>query len=431
MSLTKSYPREVDTVLGHAPGTIIKDEVTEYRVVRAASKVALHRYRKYGIEGIHNVMGLVDDCTVPSFFEGPAYQERYLGTLLMEEDLTNLARRHLGGGEGHTAQAFNRVTAGTITLMQALVPPGSLVPYFVPAYPGMRGHGHPSVPRAVEMAKASWEQVTTLQEMESLLDGDRPVPLVAVCPSYRGVLSEEDLQSICDAAHARGIPVYIDDASGARTRAAVFDQRPALQLGADIVVTSGEKAAFYGPRAAVMLGRADLMEHICAKANLMGSEARPSVVAALVQTLREYTPEHGHDLFNEWLERHRRMWELAKPFLGEALQYGAYDGIYLSLPDFMDLVMERAGTDETDLAPVDLSVACCMLMLRGYGFLTVPALHYPGASKLVSVKVNSLREGDSISDDEIVEALSSSVEVVARVVRDRPGLERVLFGPPE
>ena len=431
MALVKSYPQDVDEVLGHAPGTIIRDELTEYRIVRAASKIALHRYRKYGIDGIHNVMGLVDDCTLPSSFQGPAYQERYLGTLLMEEELTDLARHHMGGDENYTAQVFNRVTAATLTVMQALVPPGSLVPYVVPPYPGMSGHGHPSIPRAVEMARASWRQVTSIEELEALLDGAESVPLVAVCPSYRGVLTEEEMQNVCSVSHARGIPVYMDDASGARTRTAFYGHAPAAELGADLVITSGEKAALYGPRAGLLMGRAELMEHIGAKATMMGTEARPSVVAAFLRALREYTPELGQQHFNQWIERHRRLWELAKPFLGESLQYGAYDGIYLSLSAFMDLVMERAGIDETDLAPVDLSVACCMLMLRGYGFLTVPTLHYPGASKLVSVKVNSLREGDDISDDEIVEGVRTSVDALVRVLPDRQALERVLLGPPE
>ena len=126
MSSVKSYAQNIDPVLGYAPGTIIRDDVTEYRCVRVAHQVMLHRYGKYGIDGIHNLMGLVDDCTVPPFFEGPAYQERYLGTILMEEEVTNLARRHLGGDETYTSLVFNRVTAGTLTVTQALVPPGSL-----------------------------------------------------------------------------------------------------------------------------------------------------------------------------------------------------------------------------------------------------------------------------------------------------------------
>jgi L-seryl-tRNA(Ser) seleniumtransferase len=431
MSATKQYPRDIDHILGYTPGTIIPDEVTEYRSVRAAQQVMLHRYREHGIEGIHNLMGLVDDSTVPDFFEGPAYQERFLGTVLMEEELTGLARRHLGGDEGYTSLVFNRVTAGTITVTQALVPPGSVVPYVVPPYPGIGGHGHPSVPRAVDLARSFCPEVTSPQALEDLLKREPQVPLVVVCSSYRGALKEEELRGVCEVAHAKGIPVYVDDASGARTRTAVYDQRPAGELGADLIMTSCEKAAFFGPRAGLLLGRADLMDHIGAKANMMGTEARPSVVAAVLQTLQEYTPERGRELFAEWLERSRGLWELAKPFLGEKLQYGAYDGIYLPLDAFMEMVMERAGMEETDLAPVDLSIAHAMLMLRGFGFLSVASLHYPGASKLVSVKPNSLREGDDISDEAIVEGVVASMDALVRILPDRAALERVLFSPPE
>ena len=165
--------------------------------------------------------------------------------------------------------------------------------------------------------------------------------------------------------------------------------------------------------------------------NMMGSEARPPVVAAVLRSLQEYTPEKGHRLFSQWLERNRRLAEFAKPFLGENLQHGAYNGIYLSLNDFMDLVLERTGIEETDLAPVDLSVAFAMLLLRGFGFLTVPATHYPGASKLVGVKVNALRPGDGITDEAIVEALRDSLDALVRTRLDRAAIERLLFGPPE
>lgn len=431
MSASKAHPQNIDRVLGHAPGTIITDEVVEYRVVRAAQKVMLHHYEKHGLEGIHNLMGLVDNCTVPDFFEEPAYQERYLGTALMEEELTDLARQHLGGDESYRAQVFNRVTAGTITVTQALVPPNSVVPYVVPPYPGVGGHGHPSVPRAVELARSRWIEVTSPEELGSLLAEEQNVPLVIVCSAYRGVLKEEELQKICEVSHARGVPVYVDDASGARTRTAFYEQLPAGDLGADLVMTSCEKAAFYGPRAGLLVGRTDLMDQVGAKANMMGTEGRPAIVAAALRTLQQYTPEHGRELFSQWLNRHHDLWELAKPILGESLQYGAYDGIYLSLNDFTELVLSRAGLGETDLAPVDLSVTHAMLMLRGFGFLCVASLHYPGASKMMSVKVNSLREGDDISNEGILEGVDASIDALARVISDRSSLEKVLFGPPE
>ena len=428
--LVASHPQNVDTVLGHAPGVILHDEVTEYRCVRAAQQVMLHRYRQHGIEGLHNLMGLVDDATVPAFFNGPEYRERYLGTLLMEEELTDLAVRHLGGGEGYRALVFNRVTAATTTIVQSLVPPGSLVPYVVPPYPGSGGHGHPSVPRAVEIAGSRWEQVTTSQELGMLLENEKSIPLVVVCSSYRGTLGEEELQAFCEEAHARGVPVYVDDASGARTRVAEYGQKPAGDLGADLVITSCDKSALFGPRAGLLVGRAGLMEHIGARAGMLGTEARPSVVAAVLRALREYTPESGHQLFAQWLERHRQLWELARPLLGEKLQYGGYNGVYLSLDDFMDLLMKRAKVTETGLAPVDVSVAHAMLMLRNYGFMTVAPLHYPGASKLMNVKVNALRQGDDITDEAIVEGVSDSLDALAGIITDRAAIEQVLFGSP-
>ena len=92
-----------------------------------------------------------------------------------------------------------------------------------------------------------------------------------------------------------------------------------------------DENAFFGPRAGLLLGRADLMDRIGARANMLGTEARPSIIASFLETLRNYTDEQGQQLFSEWLERHKRLWEMAVPYMGESLRYGAYDGVYLAL----------------------------------------------------------------------------------------------------
>ena len=70
-----------------------------------------------------------------------------------------------------------------------------------------------------------------------------------------------------------------------------------------------------------------------------------------------------------------------------------------------------------------------MLMLRDHGFMTVSALHYPGASKLVQVSTAGL-ENDPISDEEIVSGIVDSFDRLAGIVQDRREVERVLFEEP-
>src|SRR6516225_2548116 len=95
----KRYPNDIDPILGYAPGRILTDSVMDYRSEQAAEAVLLHRYRTYGLAGIHNVMMLIDNCRLPDYFTGAAYQERYLSQKLSEERLDRLAKIHMGGDD--------------------------------------------------------------------------------------------------------------------------------------------------------------------------------------------------------------------------------------------------------------------------------------------------------------------------------------------
>ena len=307
------------TLLGHEPGVILKDELSEYRSMDVAQRVILHRYRTYGLDGLHRLMGLFDDCTLPDFFDGKEYEDRYLGRLLSMERLRPLALEHLGGDESYTVLALNRQAAANYTVMQALVPKGSVVPYVVPPYPGGVRRGHPSIPQAVELARSRWEVVSTVNELERFLDRDPNVPLVTVCPLYRGVVPEETLEAVCSVAQRRDVPVYMDDAAGARMRPLVYGQRRAIEMGADVVSTSCEKAAMHGPRASLIVGKGPLMMRIAAKANVLGTDARPSVVAAIVRALEEYSPEEAKVYYATLAHRHGHLTELLKPIFGDSV----------------------------------------------------------------------------------------------------------------
>lgn len=428
---TKRYPDDIDPVLGYAPGRILTDELMDYRSEQAAEAVLLDRYRRYGLAGVHNVMMLVDNCRVPDDFSGPEYEERYLAGKLLEERLDRLAKRHLGGGDGFRAMAFNRTTAANLTVVLALARRRSVVPYLVVPYrkPWLKGHGHPSIPRAVELARARCEIVTTASEVAALLDrGD--VSLIAVCASYRGILDEATLRATCQLGEARAVPVFVDDASGARLRTIGEGQPGAIELGADVVVTSTEKYGLDGPRAGLVVGRKPLMERIGAKAAVLGTEARPSVVAAIVRCLEAFTPERGHAMYAEWERRHRELYEEARGVFGDRVFWKGYGGVSLMVEDILEIAMERAGIAETPWAPVDISTAVALVLLRRYGFMTIPALHYPGASKSLMIHLAN-PSARVLTPKEIVSALDDAFTTVARIMRSREKLETVLFGPPD
>lgn len=428
----KRYRNDVDVVLGYAPGTIIADEVAEYRCVRAAEAILLAHYRRAGLDGLVNLMSLGDDCAVPDEFRAPEYNTRFLGAKLLEERLDRLAKAHLGGDARHATLTFTRTAAANLTALLALAPAGTTVPYLVCLYPsggGRIGHGHPSIPRGAELARARSAIVTTVEDLERVLDRER-CALVTICPSYRGIMAEAMIEAACRLAQRRGLPTFVDDASGARTRVVGDGQRRALDLGADIAITSCEKYGLFGPRAGLMVGRRDLMQRIGAKMVILGTEARPSVVAAIVRCLEEYRPERVARLYQEWTASHREIYEAGRLIFGERLLFQAYNGVVLPAEAVLEIAMERAGIEATDLAPVDASMALAMLLLRRHGYMTVTALHYPGASKVLALQ-RTFESARRVPAATIIAALDRAFDALAAALPDRAALERILFGPPD
>lgn len=426
----KRYPNDIDPVLGYAPGRIIVDDLHDYRAEQAAEAVLLHRYHAEGLGSIHNVMMLVDNCRLPDYFDGPEYEERYLSQKLSEERLDKLAKAHMGGNDAFRAMAFNRTTAANLSVILALAKPHTVVPYLVVPYtrPGLKGHGHPSIPRAVELAQARTEIVTTAEEIERLIRG-RAVSLITICASYRGIVDERILRAACALGRSHSIPVYIDDASGARLRTIGEGQPRGVDLGADLVVTSTEKYGLNGPRAAVLVGRKDLMERVGAKAAVLGTEARPSVIAAIVRSLEEFKPGVGEAMYREWEVRHRALHEVMRKTFGDRVRWKPYGGVSILVEDIIEIAMDRAGLDETEFAPVDISACLAMILLRKYGYMTIPALHYPGASKHLMIHL-AQPSARSLKNEEIAAALDDSFSIVARIMTSREKIESVLFGPP-
>mgnify|MGYP003306407706 CR=1 FL=1 len=78
------------------------------------------------------------------------------------------------------------------------------------------------------------------------------------------IIDEDEFKKVIEMAHEKGIPVMVDDASGARLRTVVFNQAKACDLGADIAITSTDKL-MPGPRGGLMAGREDLIDKIKVK----------------------------------------------------------------------------------------------------------------------------------------------------------------------
>lgn len=93
---------------------------------------------------------------------------------------------------------------------------------------------------------------------QALADHPDAVGVICVEPSYVGTLS--DLPAVIDLAHARGVPVVVDQAWGAYFGAHPVFPPHALHCGADVMITSAHKGLPAYSQAAVIAARTERLD---------------------------------------------------------------------------------------------------------------------------------------------------------------------------
>ena len=174
--------------------------------------------------------------------------ETYSGPAIFSSNLQKEGTQHLGGEK---VAAFNRTSAAILATMLALVKPGEEVIHYLPELPS-----HPSIPRSVKLQGASYREFDNLQDFQ--LTDETSLVIITGSTMDHKVLPLTDFNRIIQISHAKQIPVMVDDASGARIRTVIYDQPRALDMGADLVVTSTDKL-MDGPRAGLMAGNSSLI----------------------------------------------------------------------------------------------------------------------------------------------------------------------------
>src|SRR5204863_3266971 len=191
------------------------------------------------------------------------------------------------------------------------------------------------------------------------------VVLTRLAVTYE-ILAVREIEKIVGLAHGRGVPVYVDDAGGARVGPAIFDQPRTLQLGVDVVATGLDKYGTVGPRLGVMAGEKALVSRIRARAFEMGLEARPFLYPAAVRSLVGSTAERVQELVDTTQEVAAAL----KDVLGDRLHETPVIAELLA-DDILALALERAGLRTPPIVPYEASAALAMLLLRDYGIITV------------------------------------------------------------
>jgi arginine decarboxylase len=197
------------------------------------------------------------------------------------------------------------------------------------------------------------------------------VGATVVSPTYFGAVA--DVRGLADVAHARGIPLIVDEAWGAHM--AFHPRLPAhaLSRGADLVVSSTHKVVGSLTQSAMLHlgweseGRLD--EHVVDRAvTLVESTSPSSLLTASLDAQRRYAAWHGQELLEETM----RAMELTRDAVREIPGLDVLDERFVGRPGVYDydplrLAVDVRGTGATgyQLATLLREIADVNLELAG------------------------------------------------------------------
>ncbi len=333
--------------------------------------------------------------------------ETYVGPAVFEDEIQIVGKEHLGGEK---VLPVNRTSAGILATVLALVGEGSHVAHFLADYPG-----HPSIPRSCALAGASYEEFIDINEF-AIPDNTSLVVITGSTMDLQ-VIDEDLFTQVISRAHEKDIPVLVDDASGARLRTAVFNQKRATDLGADLVVTSTDKL-MPGPRGGLMAGRAEMIDEIKIKVNQFGLEAQPPLIMAMINGIKAYTPE----VLRKSVSRKEEFYGLI------AKKYEMFEktpnGIKVQEANLANQL--KVLNIETELSEKDCCFLWSMVLLKEEGIITIPAVGMPGASDTIRFDL-STKDVIDMDLDVLQDKIDNSFDVFLDLVQKVEMAEKLIF----
>jgi L-seryl-tRNA(Ser) seleniumtransferase len=235
------------------------------------------------------------------------------------------------------------------------------------------------------------------------------------------VIALDDLKTIIHISKSRKIPVMVDDASGARLRTLIYEQPRAIDLGADLVITSTDKL-MEGPRAGLMSGRNDLIDKIKSKAFQFGLEAQPPLIVGIVRALEKFNPER----IQKGAQRSEKFYSTMLSHLKGIEKTPT--GISISSEALLANLEDKVEDNDlrTSLPPREAAMILAMLLLRKHGILTIPAVGMPGVSSTIRLDL-AARDAERLDDQRIINALEDSISSLSEIKNDEKICKEVLY----
>jgi L-seryl-tRNA(Ser) seleniumtransferase len=384
---------------------IVNNSLDEVKKRESALKIIREIIDNGGRDSLYDVTGLSGGFIASE--EELNLLETYVGPAIFEDELQIAGKEHLGGEK---VLAVNRTSSGILASILALVEEGSHVSHFLAEFPA-----HPSIPRSCKIVGASYDEFIDIEKFN--IPENTSLVVVTGSTMDHKVIDEDLFKKVIDMAHERDIPVLVDDASGARLRTAVFNQRKATELGADLVVTSTDKL-MPGPRGGLMSGREDLIDEVKIKANQFGLEAQPPLILAMVNGIKNYTEDNLVNAISKKDEFYSLLSEKYEMFEKTPTGVRVSEESLKNQLDSLNI--------ETELSQKDCCFLWAMILLKDFGIITIPAVGMPGASASIRFDL-SAQDVIGMDINQLYEMVDSSIEELLNICQDVERSKELIF----
>lgn len=406
----------------YAMGEILQKTSDQIRKREHAWRIIGRIVREKGIKGIYSFTGL--DRGFHPEVEDIEFMDEEIAPGLYLDRFRELAVAMMGGAlPAQDAALFNRTGAASFAVMLALLEAGDVVVGLAPP-PG--GVSHPTVIRAVASAGARIVHASEYSGVEAHFNSLASVKLVTILRlrAESELLPLDDVERTIALAKSRAIPVYLDDAAGARLCPVVYNQPKPLELGVDLAATGMDKTGLRGPRFGILAGSAALVEQVKAKGFDHGLEGRPAFLPGVVRSLEAYSPAGLKVL----VDTTRHVGEELRRVLGERVTFSPAT-VMVRDEEVLSIALERAGLSKAAIVPLEASATLSMLLLQDYGIVSVHATTgWPSFGGLL-VKDIQPEVVDRLGGVKtFAAAVDASLDKLAKIVGDRSEVKRVLFG---
>ncbi len=333
--------------------------------------------------------------------------ETYAGSAIFEEEIQIQGKKHLGGEK---ILAFNRTSSGILASILALVKPDEEVVHYLPELPS-----HPSIPRSARLIGADYREFSELKEFE--LGSNTSLVIITGSTMDHEVLGEDEFSRILEVSKSKNVPVLVDDASGARLRTIVYHQPRAMDMGANLVITSTDKL-MDGPRGGLMSGDAVLIDLVKSKAHQFGLEAQAPLIAGMVRALEDFNSERIIKAQN----KKKEIYQTLIKDLKEIKQTPT--GIMLTCEGLMK-ELEYLKL-KNPLNPIETANILAMILLKEYNIITIPAVGMPGASATIRMDMAS-KDASRLDKNYIIDAFNGSFSQLTIILDDEEACRRILY----